>query len=203
MDDEDNVADEATLKAWFMQLDYLIANAGYQGHPNLTVKELKVIKQRQAQHRGEIKMAAHLFVSNTNTSFKFLPSEDASTIKHNQALVKAMKTQSAFTFKVLCAIDKWKSRKHEPNSVSFHTATYKKPYNDILMSLKGWELYCCDTRKESDVPANFCKELFKQGRLSAGVLDKDLNEENPSASDDSVFGATDFAADFTEPVATV
>ncbi|KAK0443006.1 hypothetical protein EV421DRAFT_1903965 [Armillaria borealis] len=29
MDDKDNAADEAALKAWFTQLDYLIANAGY------------------------------------------------------------------------------------------------------------------------------------------------------------------------------
>ncbi len=43
MDDKDNTADEATLKAWFTQLDYLIANASYQGHPNPTVEELKVI----------------------------------------------------------------------------------------------------------------------------------------------------------------
>ncbi len=117
MDDEDNAADEAALKAWFTQLDYLIANAGYQGRPNPTVEELKVvslinvscvfvnrsfhqIKQRRAQHRGEIKTAARLFVSNPNASFKFLPPEDASTVEHNRALVKALKTRSAFTFKV-------------------------------------------------------------------------------------------------------
>ncbi|KAK0189621.1 hypothetical protein F5146DRAFT_1139028 [Armillaria mellea] len=246
MDDEDNVTDEAALKAWFMQLDYLIANAGYQGHPNPTIEELK-IKQRQAQHRGEIKTTACLFVSNPNASFKFLPPEDASTIEHNRALVKALKTRSAFTFKdyvnhrglfespllplvikqvyfndglkseglsffgtsceipftvialvftaILCAIDEWQSGKHEPKSVSFQTATYEKPYNNILTSLKGWESYCCDTRKEPDVPVNFCKDLFKQGRLSAGVSDEDLNEDNPTASDDSIFRSTDFAAD--------
>ncbi len=32
-------------------------------------------------------------------------------------------------------------------------------------------------------------------RLCAGISDKDLNEDNPAASDDSVFRATDFAAD--------
>ncbi|KAK0183855.1 hypothetical protein F5146DRAFT_1007306 [Armillaria mellea] len=246
MDDKDNVTDEAALKAWFMQLDYLIANAGYQGRLNPTIEELKVIspidiKQRQAQHRGEIKTAARLFL-------KFLPPEDASTIKHNQALVKALKTWSVFTFKglfeslllpfvikqvyfndglkseglsffgasheipftvialvftaILCAIDEWQSGKHEPKSVLFQTATYEKPYNDILTSLKGWELYFCDTRKEPNVPVNFCKDLFKQGRLSAGVSDEDLNEDNPTASDDSIFGSADFAADF-ELVATM
>ncbi|KAK0193053.1 hypothetical protein F5146DRAFT_1000146 [Armillaria mellea] len=252
IDDKDNVADEAALKAWFTQLDYLIANGGYQGCLNPTIEELKVIspidiKQQQAQHQGEIKTAAHLFL-------KFLPPEDASTIEHNWALVKALKTRSAFTFKdyvnhrglfellllplvikqvyfndglkseglsffgasheipftvialvftvILCAIDEWQSGKHELKSVSFQTATYKKPYNDILTSLKRWELYCCDTRKEPDVPVNFRKDLFKQGRLSAGVLDEDLNEDNPTTSDDSIFGSTDFAADF-ELVATM
>ncbi|KAK0184223.1 hypothetical protein F5146DRAFT_1171383 [Armillaria mellea] len=250
MDDEDNTADEAALKAWFTQLDYLIANAGYQGHPNPTVEELKVIKQRWAQHRGEIKTAARLFVSNPNASFTFLPPRDASTVEHNRVLVKALKTRSAFTYKdyinrrglfespllslvikqvyfndgpkseglsffgtareipftvialvftaVLCAIDEWQSGKHEPKSVAFHTTTYAKPYNDILTSLKGWEAYCRDTRKEPDVPANFRRDLFNQGRLCAGVLDEDLNEDNPAASDDSVFGA----ADFIEPAAT-
>ncbi|KAK0443007.1 hypothetical protein EV421DRAFT_1903966 [Armillaria borealis] len=161
-------------------------------------------------------MAARLFVSNPNASFMFLPPGDASTVEHNRALVKALKTRSAFTYKdyvnrrglfespllsliikqvyfndglkseglsffgatheipftvialvfaaVLCAIDEWQSGKHKPKSVSFHTATYAKPYNDILTSLKGWEAYCHDTRKEPDVPANFRRDLFKQGR---------------------------------------
>ncbi|KAK0235511.1 hypothetical protein EDD85DRAFT_792332 [Armillaria nabsnona] len=96
----DAEADKTTIKAWFMQLDYLITNARYQGWPAPTLEEIGVIKQRRAQHHGEIKTAARLFVSHPigEISFCFTTPMDAQSIVLNRNLVEGLKDHMAYTF---------------------------------------------------------------------------------------------------------
>ncbi|KAK0442930.1 hypothetical protein EV421DRAFT_555931 [Armillaria borealis] len=244
----DEAADSLAITAWFMRLDYLIANAHYKGRPSPTLEELNVIKQRRSQHRGDIKKAARLFVGHPgNATFKFITPKDAAGIKQNRDLVEALTKRGAYTFAdfasrqglfetpllpqiigkvyfddgikseglaffgtdgeipftvvalvfaaILCAIDEWKTGRHDTKNIAFTKPLYEDSYKTHLKNLQNWAKHCSEKMKEPQIPIDFRKKLYAQGKLFAGITDDEPDADSQNIEED-IFTAADFAANY-------
>ncbi|KAK0430162.1 hypothetical protein EV421DRAFT_1744388 [Armillaria borealis] len=244
----DEAADLLAITAWFMRLDYLIANAHYKGRPSPTLEELNVIKQRRSQHRGDIKKAARLFVGHPgNATFKFITPKDAAGIKQNRDLVEALTKRGAYTFAdfasrqglfetpllpqiigkvyfddgikseglaffgtdgeipftvvalvfaaILCAIDEWKTGRHDTKNIAFTKPLYEDSYKTHLKNLQNWAKHCSEKMKEPQIPIDFRKKLYAQGKLFAGITDDEPDADSQNIEED-IFTAADFAANY-------
>ncbi|KAK0241315.1 hypothetical protein EDD85DRAFT_787031 [Armillaria nabsnona] len=244
----DEAADSMAITAWFMRLDYLIANARYRGRPSPTLEELNVIKQRRSQHRGNIKKAARLFVVHAgNSAFQFITPKDAAGIKQNRDLVEALTKRGAYMYAhfatrqgmfdtpllaqiigkvyfddglkseglaffgtnaeipftvvalvfavILCAIDEWKTGRHDTKNIAFMKPLYEDSYKTHLKNLQNWEKHCAEKMNEPQIPIDFRKKLYAQGKLFAGITDDEPDADSENAEED-VFTAADFATNY-------